>query len=416
MSIPWQAQYQASAYAECYGIVPSLLTQFPGYNLDDPLQLHPSGGIPLPMHRNPSGSLRIKRASFTRASLPTVGQWFPHVEEGTINVLARSSGDASDSARRPPLTLCARFSGKGDRSQLVVVDVDADASVRALKKALLRAAGRPVHRHLMDALTVWRVDMTDGELQAIDQRNGLAGGQRPRPCSSFSTPLLMADGAGAGARVGDFFGPAVNISRANPGHVSLSVYIHQGAEHELAPAVHAPRFTYPMPADALAPRRAERSLGPMRPTQPPTISTEDGAEVAVQVALDTPSPAPSRSSGGSGDTVLAHAPLRCCATKSADHVIGLGIFMSPVPSSESDHASGSEDDELPSWPPTPNVGDDLYGWSAKDSWKHNFAFPQSAFPSSQPGFFHGNAKLARSGSSRRPTALQSLFVPPSPLS
>lgn len=407
MSIPWQAQYQASAYAECYGVVPSLLTQFPGYNLDDPTQMHASGGLPLPAYRNGSGSLRLKRSSFYKGPAPTIAQWFPHLEEGTINILARSCDltSAIDWVQpRAPLTLCARFSGKGDRSQLVVVDVDADATVRELKVALLRAAGRPVHKHLMEGLTLWRVDMTDGELQAIDQRNGLAGGQRPRPCSSFSTPLLMADCAGA--RVGEFFSPGVNVSRANPAQVSVSVYVHQGAEYELAPTVPAPRFSYPMPSGSL--QAQKRALGPLAPShaQPACIETEAGEQVAVQVSLDTPSPspAPSECSDGSGDTVLPHAPLRCCAGMGT---IGLGIFMSPVPSSESDHTSCSEDDDSPSWPPTPVVSEDTYGWSAKDSWKHDFAFPSSAFPSSQP------ASYSKHLAARRPQ-LQTLFVPPSP--
>lgn len=403
MSIPWQAQYQASAYAECFGVVPSLLTQFPGYNLDDPSQLHASGGLSLGAYRNGSGSLRLRRSSLYKGLAPTVAQWFPQLEDSTINILARSceATSAIDWVQpRTPLTLCARFSGKGDRSQLVVVDIDADASVRELKVALLRAAGRPVHKHLMDGLTLWRVDMTDGELQAIDQRNGLAGGQRPRPCSSFSTPLLMADCVGA--RVGEFFSPGVNISRANPAQVSISVYVHQGAEYELAPTVPAPRFTYPMPAASL--QGQKRALGLLAPQpQAARIETEEGEQIAVQVSLDTPSPAPSGSSDGSGDTILPHAPLKCCAGMGT---IGLGIFMSPVPSSESDHTSCSEDDDCPSWPPTPVVSEDTYGWSAKDAWKHDFAFPNSAFPSSQPASYTKH-KL------RRPH-LQNLFVPPSP--
>lgn len=381
--------------------MPSLLTQFPGYNLDDPTQMHVSGGLPLPAYRNGSGSLRLKRSSFHKGSAPTVAQWFPHLEEGMINILARSSESLSaiDWVQpRVPLTLCARFSGR-ERSQLVLVDIDQDASVRDLKIALLRAAGRPTHAHLMDGLTLWRVDMTEGELAAIDARNGLAGGQRPRPCTSFSTPLLMADCTGA--RVGEFFSPGVNVSRANPAQVSISVYIHQGAEYELAPTVPAPRFAYPMPSFQ-APKRFLPAL-PL--AQGSRIETEAGEPVAVQVCLDTPSPAPSSCSDGSGDTVLPHAPLKCCAGMGT---IGLGIFMSPVPSCESDHASCSEDDECPSWPPTPVVSEETYGWSKTDSWKHDFAFTSSAFPSSQP------ASYASFKYGKRKPQLQSLFVPPTP--
>lgn len=404
MSIPWQAQYQASAYAESYGVVPSLLTQFPAYNLDDATQMHASGGLPLPAYRNGSGSLRLKRSSYYKGPAPTVAQWFPHIEEGTINILARSRETLSaiDWVQpRVPLTLCARFSGKGERAQLVIVDVDQDASIRDLKIALLRAAGRPTHAHLMEGLTLWRVDMTEAELSAIDARGGLAGGQRPRPCASFSTPLLMADCVGA--RVGEFFSPGVNVSRVNPAQVSISVYVHQGAEYELAPVVPAPKFTYPMPTALQAPKR---SLGPLAASQPACIETEAGEPVAVQVCLDSPSPTPSTSSEGSGDTVLPHAPLRCCAGMGT---IGLGIFMSPVPSCESDHTSCSEDEECASWPPTPVVSEESYGWSKTDSWKHDFAFTSSAFPSSQPASYASFSKF----NSRRPQ-LQNLFVPPTP--
>ncbi|EJT51251.1 hypothetical protein A1Q1_07529 [Trichosporon asahii var. asahii CBS 2479] len=404
VSIPWQAQYQASAYAESYGVVPSLLTQFPAYNLDDATQMHASGGLPLPAYRNGSGSLRLKRSSYYKGPAPTVAQWFPHIEEGTINILARSRETLSaiDWVQpRVPLTLCARFSGKGERAQLVIVDVDQDASIRDLKIALLRAAGRPTHAHLMEGLTLWRVDMTEAELSAIDARGGLTGGQRPRPCASFSTPLLMADCVGA--RVGEFFSPGVNVSRANPAQVSISVYVHQGAEYELAPVVPAPKFTYPMPTALQAPKR---SLGPLAASQPACIETEAGEPVAVQVCLDSPSPTPSTSSEGSGDTVLPHAPLRCCAGMGT---IGLGIFMSPVPSCESDHTSCSEDEECASWPPTPVVSEESYGWSKTDSWKHDFAFTSSAFPSSQPASYASFSKF----NSRRPQ-LQNLFVPPTP--
>lgn len=344
----------------------SLLSVFPGWNLDDPSQLAASGGLPLPAYINGSGSLRAPRrrgSGWPAGVKPKVGHWFPDGGcPDTISILARTASTSSLDWTRPPsvpITISARFASidsdmRSKRSAtatpvdsddgVVLVDISPDSTVAEFKVALLLASSRPAPAGMLDALILWRIDMSKGDLAAIDATGGLTRGRRPTPYPATSAPpLLLAD---ENAKVSDYLGD-FRSNRSDPNAITISAWLNPLVATSLAARFDVPRFEYPMPPGIALPRQR---LLPTRPLPMSSIYLESPSSFCIPPGDDNGTLAPPT------------AMLRCCSGgHEGQGLIGLGIFMSPT-ASVSDH--GSSDDEAMSWPATPNFGDDEAAWVA----------------------------------------------------
>lgn len=231
------------------------------------------------------------------------------------------------------------------QSDVTLVDISPDATVAELKLALLMASGRPAPAGHLDSLVLWRVDLTEPELDAIEGTGGLARGRRPSPYPPHSTPPLLL--ANPEARVGDYLSN-FRSNRMNPEHINISAWVNPMAVEALKPRMAAPRFQYPMPNNVPPPTRAAPRPLPTIALDSPTISSDSPASWGMS------SPSSSNDNHYLAPPHASHS--RCCGLshEGTGGLIGLGIIMSPA-SSVSDH--GSSDDEAFSWPPTPVVGD-----------------------------------------------------------
>jgi hypothetical protein len=306
-----------------------------------------------------------------------VRQWFPSgsTDNDGSHVLVRTASTSSlDWARAPsaPLTLSARFTYDSARrpglapvqrtrtsADYVLVDISPDATVGELKVAVLLAAGRPAPAGMLSGVTLWAVDVSEPELEAIEAVGGLARGSCPNPYPPHASgPIFLAD---ENAAVRSYISNT-RSNRTDPRSVSLSVYLAPSVVDELAPRNPVPRFQYPMPVvDAPPPPRRTQS----RALPSVVLGSLDALDSPISLAAPR-----SVSSCGSGSdhshegrfesaskaSLLAPPVVRCCG---GGHeglgLVGLGITMSPTPSM-CDHESS--DDEAPSWPPTPVVGRD----------------------------------------------------------
>ncbi|BEI80244.1 hypothetical protein CcaverHIS002_0107730 [Cutaneotrichosporon cavernicola] len=367
VSIPWQANYQASAYTERYGVPASLLSVFPGYNLDDSSELSASGGARLPAYTPGTGSLRSRRSTRwnASASTPTVRDWFPGGgSSNAIDVLVRTASSSNlDCATTPskPVTISARFTSSSSdfpSEEVILVDIVPTATINELKAALLLAAGRPVTAGLLNHITLWRVDMSVYELAYLDSQGALDNGQRPVPLQRNAAPSIPLKDLKA--CVGDYI--SSRCSRADPLHIDLSVHIAYSAVSALAPRTIAPILTYPMPSYLIEPHlEKRRSVVPL-PTDTygysnmtawasPNETTRDYGLVAVD-QFAYPSPRMSER-----DMDESH-PLVCAVgyeNLGSPGLIGLGITMSPSPSTDT---CSSRDEECASFPPTPLMESD----------------------------------------------------------
>ncbi|CAK9786057.1 hypothetical protein CC85DRAFT_331337 [Cutaneotrichosporon oleaginosum] len=400
VSIPWQANYQASAYTERYGVPASLLSVFPGHSLDDPAQLSASGGLRLPAYAPGTGSLRSRRSVrwSSAAYTPTVRDWFPAGGNAeAIDVLVRT---ASSSASSPcvPVTLSARFtcaSSSYPAEEVILVDIAPTATVAELKVALLLAAGRPAPSGRLGSLTLWRVDMSAYDLAYLDAQGALDDGQRPAPLPrSMAPPIPLQD---PNARVEDYF--SSRCSRADPFHIDISAHIADSAVTALAPRTIAPPFTYPMPAYLLeAPRERQRSVAPL-PTDSYGYSNISAWASATECATDFnlvaaeftyPSPRLPEADEDAG------RPFVCAVgyeNLGSPGLIGLGITMSPAPSTDT---CSSRDEECVSWPPTPRM-------------PNEGTFEDASVTALSLGW-----TPVVKDESQTPKHLQTMFVPPTP--
>lgn len=293
-------------------------------------------------------------------------------------MLARSASTSSldwaKAAPATPLTFCVRFASIDGTysmpSGLTLVDIAPDATVAELKVAILLAAGRPAPAGLLDALVLWRVDMSEAELEDLNARGALARGRQPQPKAGFASPTLLAD---EDEPVSTYFSNYHSDVRS----IALSAWVHPAAAHELAPRpADAPRFAYAVPEPAQPHfEQAERLLGPLPipaplpvPTPLATVVTIDADRVAdadddVAPAFCDPFAAPRPPPS---TCCISHADLDLTtgfgALGGAGGLIGLGISFAPMScTSPSDSSHSSLEEEVPSWPPTPDC-------SGSDGW------------------------------------------------
>jgi hypothetical protein len=332
---------------------------------------------------------------------PTVRDWFPvGGSDDAIDVLVRTASSSSlDWATAPsePVTLAARFTSTSSQypaEEVILVDIAPMATVAELKVALLLAAGRPAPAGRLDSLTLWRVDMTAYDLAYLDAQGVLDDGGRPAPlpCGAApSIPLLNPK-----ARVGDYI--TSRCSRADPFHIDLSAHIAGSAVDALAPRTTAPPFTYPMPAYLLeAPRERKRSVAPL-PTDSygysnitawasATESASDYGLVAIDDQFTYPSPTPDADAGRPVVCAVGYESL------GSPGLVGLGITMSPAPSTDT---CSSRDEECVSWPPTPHM------------------VSESRFEDASVTALALGWTPAGKDEGQTPKHLQALFVPPTP--
>ncbi|GMK54720.1 hypothetical protein CspeluHIS016_0113060 [Cutaneotrichosporon spelunceum] len=366
VSIPWQANYQASAYTERYGVPASLLSIFPGYNLDNPSELSASGGVRLPAYTSGMGSLRSRRSMGWKAAAgaPTVGDWFPGGGSAdAIDLLVRTASSSNTMCATTPsklVTLAARFTTSSSdypTEEVTLVDIAPTATIAELKAALLLAAGRPTPAGCLDSLLLWRVDMSAYELAYLDAQGALDDGQRPAtlPCGAApSIPLNELK-----ACVGDYISP--QCSRADPFHIDLSAHIESSAVSVLAPRTIAPPLTYPMPTYLLEPpRERRRSVAPL-PIDNYRYSNISAWASATETASDYGLVEPECTYASPPlpeEDLDAGRPLVCAVgyeSLGSPGLVGLGITMLPTPSTDT---CSSRDDEFASFPPTPLMESD----------------------------------------------------------
>lgn len=299
---------------------------------------------------------------------PTVRDWYPAGGNSeAVDVLVRTASSSNLDWVKPAtntVTLAARFTSSSSHypiEAVTLVDIAPTATVAELKVALLLAAGRPAPAGLLDALTLWRVDMSAYDLAYLDAQGNLDGGHQPSPIPRNSAPCVhLSDPS---ALVGDYI--TSRCSRAEPSNIDLTAHIHHSAISSLAPRVTAPPFTYPMPAYLLeAPRERRRSTLPL-PSDTYRYSdisawvggTESKCDYSM-AGLGEPQ-YPESNPVVHEDPQDAGRPVVCATgyeSLGSAGLIGLGITMSPVPSSRSDHTCSSRDEECASWPPTPHLG------------------------------------------------------------
>lgn len=401
-------------YTERYDVATSLLSVFPGYNLDDPSQLAASGGVRLPAYAKGTGSLRARGTMRWASSgyVPTVRDWYPvGGDSDAIDVLVRTASSSNlDWARPPtvnPLTLAARFTSASSMypmEEVILVDILPTATVAELKVALLLAAGRPAPAGQLDALTLWRVDMSAYELAYLDAQGGLDDGRRPAPIPRTSAPCLAL--ADPNAPVSDYI--TSRCSRADPYHIDLSAHIHPCAISALAPRITAPAFTYPMPAYLLeAPRQRRRAPLPL-PSDGYAYgdisawASSSSRDSSFDSSLDSYTEQQFTYPEVEADPADAGRPVVCSVgyeSLGSAGLIGLGITMTPVGSAESDHTCSSRDEECVSWPPTPHLGE-TEGEPFEGPTASALALGWTPVVSEQVG--------------QTPKHLQALFVPPTP--
>ncbi|KAL1410071.1 hypothetical protein Q8F55_004074 [Vanrija albida] len=360
VSIPWQAYYEAGAYSERYGASAPLLSIFSGFNIDDASQLTAANGV-----RGRRRSVRCGKPC------PSVRDWFPDGSDGEhIDVLARSASSSTLDWAKPspatPLTFCVRFASIDGTyampsAPLTLVDIAPDATVQELKAAILLAAGRPAPSDLLDALVLWRVDMSEAELEDLDARGGLARGRQPQPKAGFPHPALLAD---EDEPVATYF----PNYRSDVRGVSLSAWVHPAAAHELAPRLpDAPRFAFAEPAQP-HPELPLTFPDPLPVPTPVALGTDvvdcaaDAGDDVAPAFCDpfaAPRPVPSTCCPSHSDLDLTTG---FGALGGAGGLIGLGISFAPMScTSPSDSSHSSLEEEVPSWPPTPDC-------SGTDGW------------------------------------------------
>lgn len=358
--------------------------------------------------------MRWSSSSYT----PTVRDWYPVGGSAeAIDVLVRTASSSNldwvSPATTIPVTLTARFTSSSSHypiEEVTLVDIAPTATIAELKVALLLAAGRPAPAGRLDSLTLWHVDMSAYDLAYLDAQGSLDCGRKPSPIPHGAAPSVAL--SNPKARVSDYI--TSRCSRAEPFHIDISAHINLNAVSALAPRVSAPAFTYPMPAYLLeAPRDRRRNTLPL-----PSVSFGGCSDItawasATEMASDyslvgleqKPFTYPDvEDSVDDDDPQDAGRPVLCHSgynSLGSAGLVGLGITMSPVPSSQSDHTCSSRDEECASWPPTPHLGEVDEGVGA-------FEGPNVT------ALALGWSPASIKDQASTPKHLEALFVPPAP--
>ncbi|KAK6906624.1 hypothetical protein I204_00568 [Kwoniella mangroviensis CBS 8886] len=312
VSIPQQAFLQSRSYTERYGKPVHLLSQFPAFNLDDSNQLELSLG---PNHTHPTsenesgivGNLKIKH-------------WFPDFVNGynpsdMISIVARPLLGLP--VNHTPLTLRAYFaqppntstsSASGSSSCLrslpppIVVDIDPHTTVDELKSELLRSAGKD--DTLYKQVTLWQIEMTEKEMNVIDELGRLKNGKMPWPYPPGAMePIPMTDG---NLPVSLFFPK----SAPNGDMLNLSIWLNSTSISSNDSNI--PHFRYPMtnltrPASThcASPTISTRSIPstvvstPITELPPSVQSALSSATLRVKKSRVRPSTAPAATASAS---------------------------------------------------------------------------------------------------------------------
>ncbi|WWC98548.1 hypothetical protein V866_005440 [Kwoniella sp. B9012] len=353
VSIPQQAFLQSKSYTERYGKPVHLFSQFPAFNLDDSNQLKLSLG-PNHIHSTSDngagivGELKIKH-------------WFPDFVNGynpsdIISIVARPLLGLP--VNHVPLSLRAYFalpptsstsSTSGSSSCLrslpppIVVDIDPHTTVDELKSELLRVAGKD--DTLYKQVTLWQIEMTESEMNVIDELGRLKNGKMPWPYPPGAMePIPMTDG---NLPVSLFFPK----SAPNGDMLNLSIWLNSTSTSSSDSNI--PHFRYPMtnltrPASThcASPTISTRSIPssvvstPVTELPPSVQSALSSATFKVKKSRVRPSTAPAataatstKSFGSSSTKPPPPGSIRSISkSTSTDKPKGLGIVTStPAP-------------------------------------------------------------------------------------